>query len=154
MERKAIQPNQFILQQRIIHGALSSGVILFGVISQLTLRTEPLAFGITDNLDYAAMFLVASALVGQWKIRETMLQNISRDLPLSEKLAKYQVISIIVFALLEGAALFSLVISFLNNSGLALVFGALALLGLIAAMPSRNKVIQDLKLSTEEKSNL
>lgn len=154
MNNQTINPSQFVLQQRIIHGALCLGVVLFAIISQFTLRNEPLVFEITDSLDYVALIIVPSALFGQWKMRESMLQNIRHDLPLDEKLAKYQTLSIIGFALLEGSALMALVFSFLNNSGISLIAGIIGLIALLAQFPARAKLINDLNLSSEEQLNI
>jgi F0F1-type ATP synthase membrane subunit c/vacuolar-type H+-ATPase subunit K len=134
--------------------ALSMGVVLFGIVSQFALRSTPLVFEITDSIDYIPMVFVSGALIGQWKLRENMLQNIDRNLSLQEKLAKHQITSIITWALLEGAALFALVISFINSSGICLIFGVLALMGLISLFPTRQKISNDLKLSNEEISKI
>ncbi len=84
---------------------------------------------------------------------KSQLNSISENAELKEKLIKYQSASIIKYAVLEGVALFSIVIYTSTNNFLYLLIASGLLLYLILQRPTSSKIISDLDLKGNEKQD-
>ncbi len=135
---------------QIVHLALIIGVTLFMVISFVN-NANRLALLPDDEthmtLVYVACGMAVLSVIVSSALYNNLLGKIDTSSPLSQKLPQYFSASITRWALLEGAALFNVVVFLLSGSllnvGLAILL--LALMGNLR--PSRQKVTDELKIS-------
>lgn len=122
---------------RLIHAALTSGVIIFAVISLLVLRPAmaeasmpPVVLGLL-----LALSLASSAFAVLVMRRRVPRRNTNESADLYWTTAATH--ALLTWAPLEAGALLGLVAHMLTGSSAALGVAAIALVGLIAVNPAR-----------------
>ena len=78
------------------------------------------------------------------------IQSISKEEKLSFKLGKYQVASILKYALLEGPGILALLAYYSSGNALHLVIAIALIAYLFVQRPSADKIIKELPLTLEE----
>ncbi|WP_291136519.1 MFS transporter [Flavobacterium sp. UBA7663] len=138
----------------IIHLALCSGVFIFGFIMfSKTNSTEIILDDSNDTFKYIIPSVAIIAFFLSNFLFKSQLNSISENAELKEKLVKYQSASIVKYAILEGTALFSIVIYNLTSNFLYLLIASGMLLYLILQRPTLSKIISDLDLKGNEKQD-
>lgn len=138
----------------IIHLALCSGVFIFGFI--MFSKTNSTEIILDDSNDTFKYIIPSAAIIAFFLsnfLFKSQLNSISENAELKEKLVKYQSASIVKYAILEGTALFSIVIYNLTSNFLYLLIASGMLLYLILQRPTLSKIISDLDLKGNEKQD-
>jgi len=144
--------NPFLKILSIIHLALCSGIFIFGFIMFSKMKSTEII--LDDSADIFKYIIPSTAIIALFLsifLFKSQLNSISKNADLKEKLIKYQSASIIKYAVLEGVALFSIVIYTSTNNFLYLLIAAGLLLYLILQRPTSSKIICDLDLKDNEK---
>ena len=146
--------NAFLKILSIIHLALCSGVFIFGIIMFSKMKSTEII--LDDSADIFKYIIPSAAIIAFFLsnfLFKSQLNSISENAELKEKLIKYQSASIIKYAVLEGVALFSIVIYTSTNNFLYLLIASGLLLYLILQRPTSSKIISDLDLKGNEKQD-
>lgn len=135
----------------IIHFALCMSVFAFGAFMFLT--TENATLNLADTADtfffLVPVFAILAAFVSQFLFRKN-LKRVQTKNTLKEKLVHYQSSKIIQFALIEGAAFFSIAIFMITTNLFYLIIAIVLLTYLIFLRPSTSTIKEDLDLNAEQ----
>jgi len=138
----------------IIYGALIAGVSFF-LFFAVTL------FGISDfNTNDKTIFsyLVPTGLIIAFLLSgffyKKGVNNIDESDELSLKITKYLTINILRAAPLEAAGILSIAASFMTSNKYYLLFAILAILLMVFYFPTKNRFMQDVNLTFDDKSKL
>lgn len=140
---------------KIVHRALLTGQLLFmGVMFYLLYNkiiTPPFA-GNDRMLQLAAVGVAAIAFFAGNNIFKKRLAALrdTTNLTAKERFEKYRAACIILWAMLETAALLNGVCFFLSGNYAFLVLGGLLILFFVAMAPDKNKTAMQAGLSAEE----
>lgn len=154
MEQTQLTTKSYFTALKIVHFALTAGVILFlvmAVILQITgfepelKEMEMILLGIT------AFAAIAGIFTGNLLFRKRLEQLVELK-SLKEKLTGYQSALIVKYALVEGPAFFCVVAYLLTANILFPVIAVFLVFVLVLFAPRKDKLISDLNLSTKETS--
>jgi len=98
--------------------------------------------------------MALSGIVASVILNNNFLKMIQPEDSLQTKLSKYQTVSIIRGALLEGPALIGIVATFLSGNYFFLLFSVVLLMAMYLFFPNKERFVQAAQLSFEEKSKL
>jgi F0F1-type ATP synthase membrane subunit c/vacuolar-type H+-ATPase subunit K len=133
----------------LIHVAMMAGIFIFAlVITLMDVFREgpppiPESFPVMQILVpvYGLMMIISGNLV-----YKKLISSIPTEVSIQEKMMKYRAFSLVQYAMLESAALFSLVVFFLTKDLLSFVVAGVILLAFFFSRPSTDKCITDLRL--------
>ncbi|WP_421810934.1 hypothetical protein [Flagellimonas sp.] len=148
-----ITPNSFIKTLSFLHMGIMAGPVILGIFFYTQVQNPGLDFSDSEDVFLAIIPVIAitGIFLGSFIFRK-MIGSIPKDLDLRQKLARFQTASIIKYALLEGPALFAIVI-FHNTQNLAyLIIASFLIFYLFLQRPTKDKVEHHLDLRGEEKS--
>ncbi len=146
-------PRGFIKVISFLHLGIAATPIVLGTLFYFRTTNTELSFTNSNDMFLAIVPVVAisSIFLGDFVFKK-IIKALPNNMTLREKLMKYQTASIIKFALLEGAALFSIVI-FGNTQNLTyLIVGLLLIFFLFLQRPAKQKIETTLNLRGEEKA--
>jgi len=157
MEIKGQSSKEFFKIISIIHLALVSGIVLFGIViyffiadfQQPDTRSE-----IAGMLVYLVPGLVIAGIIASNIIFRVKLNGVIDSDDLKQKMTVYRELLIIRYALLEGPALFALAAIFITNNINFLVYAGLIVILMATKRPTKKSAIADLALSQQEISAL
>ncbi|AFL81815.1 hypothetical protein Aeqsu_2355 [Aequorivita sublithincola DSM 14238] len=143
----SITPKSFLRTFKLIHTALTAGVLVFGVMMFLQTKNQQLNLNYTGDVMYFVVpfMAVAGILAGNY-LYGNMLKGLASMKTLREKLNGFQSASVIRYALLEGPAFLGIVAFMNEGNQYYLIFSVLLLGWLIMQRPTKDKVESDLKL--------
>ena len=136
----------------IIHTVLCAGLMIFAIVAYY--QNE--AF--TARMDQQAIFIyiVPIAAVAGYFLSQVLFKKriaaISKEEKLATKLVKYQVASILKYALLEGPGILALLAYYWSGNALHLVIAIALIAYLFAQRPTADKIKKQLPLTYEEQN--
>jgi hypothetical protein len=146
-------PGGFLKIMSFLHLGIAATPIILGILFYTQSQGAQMNFDTSGDMLMAIVPVVAigSIFLGDFVFKK-MLNGLSKDSSLRDKLAKFQTASMIKYALLEGAALFAIVI-FSNTQNLSyLIIGAFLIFFLLLQRPTKDKIERFLDLRGEEKA--
>ena len=152
-QNKPITPKTYITTLTIIYYGLCLSPVLFGLF--LFYSSNDPGFNAYDSeepLWAAVVLMFLGALVLNGFIFKILLKGVSANKSLKDKLTTYQTASLMRYALLEGPALFAVIVFSFTNNVFYLVLGAILIAYLFLLRPSINKIVADLNLSSPERA--
>ncbi|MEL6671567.1 MAG: hypothetical protein AAFR61_05225 [Bacteroidota bacterium] len=150
-----IKPSQYLRSTNTLYWALFGGVMIFLLVAIFLVQSQgPFADDMGGVLLYVAIGLgIMTILMANFVPRQFMAQ-IDTTAELEQKLSKYMSPFLLKFALLEGGALFAIVVYLLTGDQNALIV-ALVLMGyFLLERPTRDRMVQDLELTPEEQKQV
>jgi hypothetical protein len=135
---------------RVVYFAMILGILSFLSVTFLISRDLKFIFDKNDPIFYANLILFILAVPSGFYVSQTMWKKINQDLPVKEKLLKYQSGFIIRMATCEGVALFSIVGFLLSDNLLYGIITATILLIIYSYFPSSEKLELQLDLTQTE----
>lgn len=138
----------------IIHLALCSGVFIFGFIMFSKIKSTEII--LDDSTDVFKYIIPSAAIIAIFLsnfLFKNQLNSITENTEIKEKLVKYQSASIVKYVVLEGVALFSIIIYTTTSNFLYLLIAFGLLLYLILQRPTSSKIISDLELKGNGKQD-
>ncbi|MGV8877722.1 MAG: hypothetical protein ACOH2A_01695 [Sphingobacteriaceae bacterium] len=147
-----ITPEGFLKTLSIIHFSLLSGMILFMVVAYIKQGDHYFNFKNTGDvyIIVVPMMAIAAYFVSRLVFKQQILALASKD-SLKEKLMVYQGAALVRLAFLEGAALFGIVAFMITGNLFELLISILLVLYFLTLKPTKEKVINDLQLSQEQR---
>jgi F0F1-type ATP synthase membrane subunit c/vacuolar-type H+-ATPase subunit K len=157
MTTQPLTSKQYLLTSRIIHGALVSGILLFNLVIGYLISQQTLGTGY--NKQHEVFYLIVGlmalgSIFGGRVIFAKELEKAKTQPTFSKKLAGYQTANIIRYALIEGSALFSTVVTLLTLSVWFFVITAFLVVILASFFPTIEKAIKELDLNYNEQTLL
>lgn len=149
----ALTPKSFIKTITIIHLALIMGLLLFSGVSYTLVETNVLSFDFEN--DIFSLIVPAFAIGGAFAsnfIANKKISELSAVASLKDKLMGYQTACIIRFALLEGPALFGIVIYMQTGNLMYLIIAGAIIAYFVTVRPTKEKIEMDLNLNFKHKS--
>lgn len=137
----------------ILFFALLLGQLLFALIAFVLVFTGSFSGVDKDTekiLVYMVPLLQISLLIAAHTIFKKRIESIKAGYSLPEKLAAYRALYILRFALIEGATLFAIIAYIITGLALIWVFIAIGIFSFLILKPSKEKLIKELKLGTDE----
>jgi hypothetical protein len=144
----------YLQSLRIIHLALLAGQCLFlAVMVFLVVRNilPPVSPSLDKTFQVMALLVSFAAVLGAINIFKKRLSSINAAAEnIAEKITQYRAASILKWAMIEGATLFSLICFFLtgNYSFAALAIALIIFFALL--IPSKVKIMLQLQLNEQE----
>lgn len=147
-----ITSESFLKTLSIIHFSLLGGMILFMVVAYIKQGNHYFDFKNTDDvyIIVVPIMAIAAYFVGRLVFKQQILALANKD-SLKEKLMGYQGAALVRLAFLEGAALFGIVAFMITGNLFELLISILLVLYFLALKPTKEKVINDLQLSQEQR---
>jgi len=146
-------PGGFIKVMSFLHLGIATTPVILAILFYFNAEDPELDTSDTNDIFLAIVPVVAlaSIFLGDF-IFKKILRSVSQKNGLREKLTKFQTASIIKYALLEGASLFSIVI-FSNTQNLTYLIIGVVLIGyLYLQRPTKPKIESALDLKGAEKA--
>jgi hypothetical protein len=139
---------------RLIYYALNTGLLLFFLVSIYLngMQIPEFKEGV-DILTYVNVILMVSIPLGH-SISSRRMEAIDAGDPFSRKFEQFQAAMIIRWAMIEAAALFSLVGLIVLQDAKQLILFVICILALSSNTVTREKVTRMAKLNTEESKAL
>jgi len=139
---------------RLIFYALNTGLLLFFLLSIYLngMQIPEIKEGV-DILTYVNVILMVSIPLG-YSISSRRMEVIDPADPFPRKFEQFQAAMIIRWAMIEGAALFSLVGLIVLQDAKQLILFVICILALSSNTVTRDKVTRMAKLNTEESKAL
>jgi hypothetical protein len=137
--------------------ALIGGLLVFVaisiVVSSNNIGNRSL-IGNEDSVNFIFYIMVAvialGGIAGSFIIFKNKLPGIKQKGSLAERLQDYRAAVILRYALLEGPGIFSIIVYFLTGEMKVLIATVVIILLMVYSMPNREKLINDLELSSSE----
>jgi hypothetical protein len=145
-------PRAYLKQISIIHIALFTGQLLFGLVTLFI--TPQKGIDITNTNDpflYVVPIVALGSLAASaFLFKLNLNMAIDKD-SLNGKLMLYQAALIVKLAPLEGASLLGIVSYMLTGNLLFIIISGLMALYFLSLRPTKDKIANDLDLSYEDK---
>lgn len=138
----------------IIHFSMVIGLVIFTGFVYWNNPDFNAAMNSSDIFTYLVPVVAASGYFASKAIFQNLTANIARTDGLQNKLSRYQVATIIKYALLEGPAILALIAYYFSGNALHLVIALSLIAYFFSQRPTRKKVLDDLKLSLEEQKEI
>jgi hypothetical protein len=146
-----MQPKNFLRTLSLIHYSLCAGLVLFLVFVYWQNGNFDASPAEGDIFVYVVPVIAMLGYFGSKFSYRKMIQNLPKDGELQTKLARYQVASIVQYALIEGPAFLALFIYLQSGTALYLVIALALVIYLFAQRPSLEKLLREVPMSFEEK---
>ncbi|TWI97655.1 hypothetical protein JN11_03478 [Mucilaginibacter frigoritolerans] len=145
----------FVKTINIIHTALLAGLILFSVVAYNINTNKLMSFELSKDAFFYLVpsFIIVGGITGIYLFNQTIKKAINED-SLSSKLAIYSKAFISKCALIEGPAMFGIVVFLLSGNLFYLLFSGLNIIHLAVQKPTKTKIEDSLNLSYEDKMML
>ncbi|SHI73331.1 hypothetical protein SAMN04487911_10535 [Arenibacter nanhaiticus] len=143
-------PKSFMRTMTVLHAVLTTGVFI--ILVAVYYSSDALIFGFQDTEDIYRIIIPLVAMIGYFGgnlIFKKQLDAIDPKASLKSILSRYSSASIIKYAFIEGAAIFSLIAFSRIHNVFYLVISVLLLLYLWSQRPTKLKVMSDLKLKKD-----
>lgn len=154
MKEKNLQPNNTIKILGLIHIALVFGLVVFLVFSYYQSN------GFSNGIDQGDIFIYITPIVaisgyfGSQFMFKKLIAAIRKEDTLQYKLQKYQMASIIKFALIEGPSFLALFAYMISGNTLHFAIAICLIAYLILQRPTLDKFISQVKPSLEDRKQL
>lgn len=146
-------PASYLKAFNILFFALLAGQTIFAAIA-LILRYSNSFTGGAEDLEKIFVYIVPAmyviAVVWGTAMFKKKLPEIKSNSVLTEKLAAYRAVYILRFALIEGTTLLAIITYLITGRQMFIIFAALSIFTFFALKPSKNKLLNELDLSSAE----
>ncbi len=151
--KNSFTPSSYLKVLSFLHLGIMATPLLLAVFFYFQIQDAHLSF--TDSEDVfiaiAPIIAMAAIFLGDLLFRK-IIKSIPNDMGLKEKLARFQMACIVSYALLEGAALFSIVIFYNIQNFTYLFIGLFLLFYLYLKRPTKDKIEHLLNLQGAQKA--
>ncbi|MEQ8582699.1 MAG: hypothetical protein RIC30_02495 [Marinoscillum sp.] len=141
---------------KIIHTALMTGCLLFGVVVLVLNAQAPT--GSTRDQEFLlylpAVFLVFSAVVSSVLFKKTLKQGLAHSADLQQKMAAFQTANIVRMAFYEASGLIAVVVCFLTGDLYNMLILLVVVLVFLMKMPTPHRIAKEVGLSDAEQAEL
>ncbi|MGB6153555.1 MAG: hypothetical protein WBG48_16360 [Pricia sp.] len=149
-----MQFKTFLRTLTIIHTALCAGLMVFAIVAYYQKGDFEARMNSQSILIYMVPVVAVAGYFLSQLLFKKQLEHISKEETLSVKLGKYQVASILKYALLEGPGILALLAYYWSGNALHLVVAIALIAYLFVQRPTADKIKKDLPLTYEEQKQL
>jgi hypothetical protein len=145
-------PSGFLKNLGIIHLAMVSGLVIFGLVSfYIRSKSGPTLDPVQlEILNYISLiFMLINIPLGYW-LHSKKMKSVGSNTEIIAKLTTYQSSHIIKIAFFEGAGFLSCIALILGGKNLILIQIVIVLLFILLNTPSASKLTNELNLSPDE----
>lgn len=139
---------------RIMYFALILGILSFLAVTFVISQDLKFAFDKSDPIIFVNLILFLLAVPGGYLVSKAMWNRIERELPLKDKLLKYQIGFLVRLAACEAVALFSIVGFLLSGNLIFPLITGIVLLIIFYYFPSVRNLELQLDLNYTELNEL
>lgn len=140
----------------IIYFALLTGIMMFALLAYFFPRGQEV--GLKESVLNIFTYMVPTFTVFEIFLSRFIynkyIKQIQSNASLLEKIGKYRTAKIISWALLEGAALFSVVAFFITRSSFFYIVLFAILIAFILSKPSYDEFLNDFRIEGNERDEL
>ena len=145
---------RFIQTLKLIHIALVVGLTIFSVLAYAQNNSFNADINTNSTLLYIVPIVALLGYFGSQMFFKKMLLQVNTSDSLQTKLNKYQTAAIVKYALIEGPAFIALFVYHTTGNALPLVIAVCLLAYLFVQKPTKDKIIDSLNLTSDERSAL
>lgn len=145
-----MRPKSFLKTLTIIHASMCIGLFVFAGFAFMQTRTFTAAADGNNLFIYLIPIIAMAGYFGSKFVSQNLIRNLPKNEPLAKKLQRYQIATIVKYALLEGPAFLALGIYYLDGNALYLVVGFSLMIYLFFQRPALEKLKSELPLSLED----
>jgi hypothetical protein len=145
----------FIKILRLIHIGLVSGIVIFALFTIMTHKSR-LFFSVETDKNFLYIALIV-AFLGNWAsktIYNNTLRKLSINSNFNDKILKYTNAYIYKLAFLEFAAMLCTFLAYKFYNSFYLILVCILIIIMLSKYPSKNKIVNDVPFTSEEKSML
>ncbi len=149
------QPKDFIKSLQIIHFVFLMVIIVFAVYVSIQLN-EQLTFSYSNDKAFLYIAITVS-FVGNLMSKSLfmkLIKKIPENADLLQKASKYSTAHIFRLAMLEFPALMCIIFVMQSNNSFYFILVGILLVMMLAIMPTKNKFVNEVPLTSKEKSIL
>ncbi|MDD3721479.1 MAG: hypothetical protein PHW92_03180 [Lutibacter sp.] len=149
------QPKDFMKSLQLIHFSLLFIIVVFGVYVALNARDQ-LFFSYEEDkmFLYMAILISFAGNLSSKYLYAKLLKQIPADIDLSQKAVKYSTAHIFRVAMLEFPALMCIIFVMESNNSFYFILVGILILMILAVYPTKYKFMNEVPLSSKEKSKL
>lgn len=153
MDTSYSKPKNFIKLLQIIHFVLLMSVVVFGAYVAVQAE-EQLFFSYKEDKTflYLAILIAFIGNLASKFMYSKLLNRIPLKIDLLQKEIKYSTAQIVRMAMLEFPAFMCVIFVMKSNNSFYFILVGVLILMLLAIYPTKNKFINDVPLTTKEKS--
>ncbi len=154
MAKTQLTSKNYFRSNRIIHGALVIGSLLFAMVSIFLLSREEGTPATQEGLDVFVFILplfVLGIIMAHFIMFKKLLLKAKNMEVLTKKTLYYRSALIVSWALLNGATLFAITIYLVENDLMYLAIGVVPWVILLRNFPSLDRAIKELELTGDER---
>lgn len=144
-----MQPRSFIKILAIIHGSLCIGLVIFAGFAFLQNGSFEVGADSSDVFVYIVPIVAMAGYFGSKFVYQNRIRNLPKEEPLKTKFQRYQLASILKYALIEGPAFLALFAYYYSGNALHLVIAFSLMVYLFFQRPTLEKLKSELSLSLE-----
>lgn len=138
-----------IKSMKVMHLALLSGQVIFGLITYFLSETNHFEFNFSDPFFIlVSLFAISGPAIGNF-IFNQKIDLLNKKESLKERISAYQSALITKYALIESPSLFGIIAYLLYGNLYYLLVSALLVLYFLTLAPNEQKMNIDLKVSSE-----
>jgi len=145
-----MRPNALLKILKIIHIALCVGLVLFTGFAYLQIGDFSKANADSSLMLYIVPTIAVVGYFGSKYLFKNLIQKISKEDSLTEKLQRYQSASIVQYAVIEGPGFLSIMTYYSTGNMLFLAIAVCLIAYLYSLRPTLEKLKNELDLNFEE----
>lgn len=155
MKNSTSEPTNFIKTLQIIHFALLFSVVGFAVFVVIQAGNS-LFFSYEEDKAYLYLAIILSFIgnLSSKFVYKKLLNQITKELDLTQKAIKYSTAHVFRMAMLEFPAFMCVIFAMQSNNSFYFILVGILVLMMLAIYPSKYKFENDVPLTNNEKSML
>ncbi|MBW8522370.1 hypothetical protein K0U91_07780 [Chryseobacterium chendengshani] len=151
MKNQNIEPASFFKMMSLIYNALLAGMIIMGGIMYLMNPSKNLDFDLSNQLLAIMLVVMVTGVFGSNLGYNFLKNKIDNNDSIGEKIAKVQGATIAKLAFIEAPALLGIILYMVESNLAFLMLSAIMILYFLVLKPSKDKILDDMNLTSEER---
>ncbi|TMM57499.1 hypothetical protein FEE95_13535 [Maribacter algarum] len=145
-----MQPKSFIKILTIIHGSLCIGLAVFGAFAFFQNGSFAVSTDTNDVFIYIVPIIAMAGYFGSKFVYQNLIRKLPKEELLLTKLQRYQLASIVKYALIEAPAFLALFAYYYSGNAMHLIIAICLIVYLFFQRPTLEKLKSELPLNLEE----
>ncbi|MBW7675078.1 hypothetical protein [Chryseobacterium chendengshani] len=151
MKNQNIEPASFFKMMSLIYNALLAGMIIMGGMMFLMNPSKNLDFDLNNQLLAIMLVVMVTGVFGSNLGYNFLKNKIDNNDSIREKIAKVQGATIAKLAFIEAPALLGIILYMVESNLAFLMLSAIMILYFLVLKPSKDKILDDMNLTSEER---
>jgi len=151
MKNQNIEPANFFKMTSLIFNALLAGMIIMAGMMCLTNPTQNFDFDLKNQLLVIMLVAMIAGIFGSNFMYNFFKNKIETNNSIGEKTAKIQSANLARLALVEAPALLGIVLYMVESNLAFLMLSAIMILYFLTLKPSKDKILDDMNLTSDER---